>query len=714
MPTVPHILLLAPLLSIAAGAFAHAAPEEGPLQVVQVKASATAYDPRRDDTAAKIVVTHDEIVKQGDTSIGDVLKRLPGITIGGVPGRGGDIKMRGMGSGYTQILLNGDPAPPGFSLDGLAPDLIERIEIMRAASAEYSTQAIAGTINIVLRRAVVAAQRELKTTLQSEHGRPGGNANFSVSDKAGNLSYAVVSGLAWSTQDRPATGFTTFSDPAGAPLGRRDQASFMRGTYQGVNLAPRVNLTLGPDDSLAWQSFLAANEYGGPATERSITTLGAPPAFSSAVTSLAQRTVLARSDLTWTHKMADGARFDAKAGVSTGTRRVEREAFEYDRAATLALERRTTSRPRDQGVSASVKYATPVFGKHALTAGWDGAWSARTEHRIERDIAAGDPPANLNLAFDASVVRLALFAQDEWTISKQWSAYLGLRWEGVRTRSSGVENTSAVWSPLLQTLYKLPGSKQDQVRLALSRTYKAPFTNELLPRRLRAIENSATTPDEQGNPRLRPELAWGLDLAFEHYLQGGGLLSASAYLRRIEDNARNNIFLIDGLWVSMPINTGKAQAHGIELEAKFALKSVFKAAPAIDLRANLARNWSRLDTLPGPNNRLVSQTPVSANLGVDYKMDRLPLTLGASYSYQNGGPVRFSLNEFDYSTPKRLLDLYALARISPKVQLRLSVANALHQSYMTALTWVDADGARADATITPTAPVLRAALELKL
>jgi outer membrane receptor for ferrienterochelin and colicins len=707
MPGFPPVLLLALLT-------AQAAPEPAPLQVVEVKASAGAYDPGRDDTATKIVVTHADLVQQGDATIGDVLKRLPGITIGGVPGRAGEIRMRGMGSGYTQILLNGDPAPPGFSLDGLAPELIERIEIMRAASAEFSTQAIAGTINIVLKRLIVTAQRELKTTVQSERGRPGGNANLTVTGKASMWSYAIGAGVAWSTQARPATGLTTFSDPDGAALGRRDQFSSMHGTYQGVNLAPRVNLTLGPDDTLAWQSFLAANDYGGPGQEHTVTTLGAPPAFTRAATGLTQRTLLARTDVTWTHKLADGARFDAKAGVSTGTRTVAREAREYDADDALALQRRTWSRPRDRGVTASGKYVAATSGKHAVTAGWDGAWSGRTEHRIERDDTAGGPPASLDLAFDASVVRLALFVQDEWAITSQWSAYLGLRWEGIRTRSSGAENTSAVWSPLLQTLYKLPGSKQDQVRLALTRTYKAPFTNELLPRRIRAIENTATTPDEQGNPRLRPELAWGLDLAFEHYLAGGGLLSASGYLRRIKDNARNNIFLVDGVWVSMPINNGKAQAHGVELEAKLPLRSLSKTAPAIDLRANVARNWSRLDTLPGPNNRLVSQTPVSANLGLDYKLDRLPVTLGASYSFQNGGPVRFSLNEFDYTTPKRTLDLYALARFSPKAQLRLSVANALHQPYMSALTWVDASGARSDATITPTAPVWRATLELTL
>ncbi|MBC6436418.1 hypothetical protein FM036_47030 [Nostoc sp. HG1] len=92
-----------------------------------------------------MVVGQDEIEKYGDLSVGEVLKRLPGVTVNG------GIRMRGLGNGYTQTLLNGQRIPQGFSLDTLTPEMIERIEIMRASTAEFSTQAVAGTINIVLK-----------------------------------------------------------------------------------------------------------------------------------------------------------------------------------------------------------------------------------------------------------------------------------------------------------------------------------------------------------------------------------------------------------------------------------------------------------------------------------------------------------------------------------------------------------------------------------
>src|SRR5690349_9438218 len=123
------------------------AKQDGKIATVEVKGTGANYDPRRDDTASKTVLNADEIRKYGDDNVYDVLKRAPGVTV-----TGKTLRMRGLGEGYTQILVNGDRPPPGFSLDNLAPDQIERIEIIRAASAEYSMQAIAGTINIVLKK----------------------------------------------------------------------------------------------------------------------------------------------------------------------------------------------------------------------------------------------------------------------------------------------------------------------------------------------------------------------------------------------------------------------------------------------------------------------------------------------------------------------------------------------------------------------------------
>ncbi|MEW7849816.1 hypothetical protein AB2N08_14035 [Massilia aurea] len=51
-----------------------------PVAQVDIKGSSATYDPRRDDTATRIVVGRDELIRYGDRSLLDALKRVPGVT----------------------------------------------------------------------------------------------------------------------------------------------------------------------------------------------------------------------------------------------------------------------------------------------------------------------------------------------------------------------------------------------------------------------------------------------------------------------------------------------------------------------------------------------------------------------------------------------------------------------------------------------------------
>jgi outer membrane receptor for ferrienterochelin and colicins len=155
------LVILATLAPAVMLAHAQQTDSATPLPQVDVKGASTAYDARRDDTAMKIVVGRQELARYGDSNVLEVLRRLPGITVTST-GRDTQVQMRGLGGGYTQVLVNGEHMPAGFSLDTLSPDLIERIEVLRAQTADYAAQGIAGTINIVLRRSVRKSRREAK------------------------------------------------------------------------------------------------------------------------------------------------------------------------------------------------------------------------------------------------------------------------------------------------------------------------------------------------------------------------------------------------------------------------------------------------------------------------------------------------------------------------------------------------------------------------
>ncbi|CDG82606.1 tonB-dependent Receptor Plug domain protein [Janthinobacterium agaricidamnosum NBRC 102515 = DSM 9628] len=699
---------------------AHEKTPEPAVQSVEVKGALASYDPRRDDTASKIVVNSEEIQKYGDTSIMDVFKRLPGITVSGAAGRsGGEVRMRGLGSGYTQILLNGERAPAGFSLDSLSPDVIERIEILRAASAEFSTQSIAGTINVVLKKAVKTAQRELKASVADGRNGASGSLSLQLSDRHGDFSYSMSGSYYNGNYRYDAPYDENGLDALGTPNLLRYNQGYSSGRYEGVNLAPRLNWTLKGGDTLTAQFFINAGRSGNDSVSEADTVLGLRPVYDVSVNNFTSHNAFGRGDLTWVHKMAAGAKLELKVGVNGDRNTSDNRQTGASQGAGLLLNSSVATVGSGRGVSSTGKYSTPLFDGHALSAGWDGAYGTRDDERRQRDVdLPGSHPVNSDEGFDAAISRLAVYGQDEWTINQRWSLYAGLRWEGVQTRSAGdtfeaVSQRSSVWSPLLQTLWKLPDSKGDQLRFALTRTYKAPSASNLIPRRFTSTNNSQTDPDRQGNPELKPELALGLDASFDHYWAEGALLSASASMRRIDGYTRQGLLLLDQRWVSTPVNDGRATTRSIELEAKFPLRTVMHHAPAIDLRASLSRNWSRVEAVPGPDNRLDQQTPFSGNLGIDYKSAGGSLSAGASFSYRNGGAVRITENQRSWSTPRRDLEVYGVWKFDPKNQLRIAVSNLLAQDYASDSSYTDASGTLRRHSVSPGSAQVRATMEMK-
>lgn len=131
------------------------------------------------------------------------------------------------------------------------------------------------------------------------------------------------------------------------------------------------------------------------------------------------------------------------------------------------------------------------------------------------------------------------------------------------------------------------------------------------------------------------------------------MISVSASMRRIDNYTRTDIGespADPAKAISMSINNGTPTTRGLEFEAKFPLKSLIASAPAIDLRANVSRNWSSVDAVTWPNNRLDPQAPFSSTLALDYKAGKL--STGGSYSFRNGGLVRVSDEQTVYSIPR--------------------------------------------------------------
>jgi outer membrane receptor protein involved in Fe transport len=697
------------LLAVTACAYASETPE--PPQV-QIKASRD--DLRQRETTTAIVIPHADIVRQGDQTLADVLKRLPGVSIRGTPGQGGGIQMRGLGNGYTQILLNGEPVATGFSLDSIAPETIERIEILRSATAELSNQAVAGAINIILKKAATKGQRSVSASLARQAGASTPSVSGQISDQDGAFSYSLAATLTRKQNRKPFTDWQEQRTPDGTLALLRRTPQTENGRTDSLTLTPRLNWKLDGGDTLSWQSFAYLRRMDNLTVADEQALLGEHSEYPHNTANFVANFVMLRSDLNWTHRLDNGDKLEMKLGASTNRRTGTFDFHGMDADGAPKSRHHVDSGPVENTVTSTGTYRHPVGETHAIALGWDVSHGVRREDRDETlfDAAGVQISAN-NAVYSATVNRLAVFAQDEWQVTKRYSLYLGLRHERLDTVSRAaaanapdkLDSSSAVWSPSLQSRYEL--ENKDVLRLALSRTYKAPQLVRLVPRRYtKDNNNNQTNPDEQGNPLLRPELAWGLDAAYEHYLGDGALLSASVYARRIRDVTQWRLFEQDGIWVTAPFNDGKASSHGVELEAKLPLTK------ALDLRANLARNWSRVNNVPGPYNRLESQTPATANIGLDYRWSRW--ALGGNLNYQAGERERQSAETLSSTSPKRELDLYAVWKWQARTQLRLSASNLLRQQATENYSYTDAKGAVRTQRLTPGYATLRLMLEHQL
>jgi iron complex outermembrane receptor protein len=200
-------------------------------------------------------------------------------------------------------------------------------------------------------------------------------------------------------------------------------------------------------------------------------------------------------------------------------------------------------------------------------------------------------------------------------------------------------------------------------------------------------DNTWTQPDRTGNPNLKPELATGVDLAFERYLEQGGVLSANVFRRNISNLMRYTTRLENGRYVSSPQNVGDAVTQGLELEAKFRLNQWIDGAWPVDVRSNVSFFHSKVLDVPGPNNRLDQQPSSTGNLGGDYRLRSLPLTLGGNFNWNPAYDTRRTEQQWAHQGAKRVLDVYGLWRLSPSAGLRLTVSNLVPLNYVTGSTF---------------------------
>ena len=161
------------VLALCAGgvAFGAGAQTQQPQTLQRVEITGSNIKRINAETVAPVeVITREQIQRTGQPTIADVLRNIPGNTgsfgesfsNSFAPGAAG-ISLRGLGQKTTLVLINGRRMTGyGFAqnlqdsfvdLNSIPSSAVERVEILKdGASAIYGSDAIAGVVNIILRR----------------------------------------------------------------------------------------------------------------------------------------------------------------------------------------------------------------------------------------------------------------------------------------------------------------------------------------------------------------------------------------------------------------------------------------------------------------------------------------------------------------------------------------------------------------------------------
>ena len=649
----------------------------------------TTTELRKRSTAAKQIYDEEEIQKFGDVSIGDAIKRLPGVSLSG-----SGPALRGLGS-YTRILLNGEPAPPNFDLSNLTPSQVARIEVTRAATADQTAEAIGGTINIILKEPPRARTRDaqLRASYQYDHPALGANVSWGERIQGGTAFNLPFSYFEWNNFNAVRTASTVTAPGTPAAVGVRvsDQHPYGR----GYNFSPTLNWKIDDVSSLNTQAFITQGNWhwSDLANERIV--VSGQPVLADDARSQGQW-LNARIGTTYANNFDGDQRLELRANVQ-----FNKNDF-YSRAFRNGAERRVTAgESENPAFVQSGTYSRLVADSHTLTTGWNLEWREWTGRSRTTELGVPLLPLFEGQDVEARVSRYALFVQDEWDVNKRLSLYGGVRGERIETRSkvpgsNEPANQSTILSPMFHLKYKLDEKGDHLFRSSLTSTFKAPEPPQLLARPQvsgnytdLSRSNDALSPDRIGNPALKPELATGFDIAYERYFTGGGVASATVFYRHVRDLIRSQTTLQIVPWatasryVSKPVNFDSAHTFGLELEARgragTLLPFLIDAKTPLDVRASVNVYESRVKGVPGPDNRLDRQQPWSATVGLDYVVNGVlpgPIRMGGSIAFTPAYRTQQTGEQATSFARSRNIDLYINAPISQTASLRL-VANNL-------------------------------------
>jgi outer membrane receptor for ferrienterochelin and colicins len=613
-------------------------------------------------------------------TVGDMLKRVPGVGFLSDVLEYDGVRMRGLDSGYTKILINGRKMPGSgvdrsFFVDRIPAELVERIEIVRSSSADVSAEGIGGALNIVLKQdaqlnggyaragALYFDDEEVKPTFGAVYGGEAGDYHYTL-------------GLNAQGRHNPKSKVTDFSDDEGEFAARELESDVRDGTDYSLNGS--LKGPLGPFDLALSGNFVRTDR-----TEREDV-----QSFEINDDGELELDELAAQD---EDIEQSNYAFDAQLTLPVGSGKsalglsyarfeddIVSTEFEADPEDALEATGREINDSTDTEAGLTLSHTFDLttgslkIGIDYLDKNRDGNVTA---FEIDGDEIEDDTPADGLYEIDES--RLDPFVKYDARYGAL-ALEAGVRFEttdvDVRGDAGLASRSYEVVTPSLHLKWAV--SEATRLYASLARTVRRPDFDLIAPYELE--EEPAEEDNLRGNPNLEPERAWGLDAGLEHRLGEHGIVGLNFLYRDIDDVIEFTATgepSGNGGFVFTPQNVNDGQVWGVELDLSTPLTVMGLNETGVFL--NAAWLDSKIDDpILGVERRFQNQPDYIVNAGFIQSLPAVGAAFGATWR-QQGAAKQVVLGETRRTSYDGDLELFVEKRLGNTWTARLAASNLL-------------------------------------
>lgn len=572
------------------------------------------YRNRSEEAEPVLVYGEDYFQRFEPLTAGDALKRVPSVTFLSDVIESDGARLRGLDPGYTQILINGEKVPGtnadrSFFLDRIPAELVKQVEIVRSSSARRSGDAVAGTLNIVLRDAFTMDGGYVRGGgLLFDDGKvkPTGGLYWGGKVGPGRLLAGINVQGRYNPKKKLSLRFD--DSPENNPdyatedfNNREDQTDTRNGTDYAGNLSYAI-------EGATTKFEISGNyvrtdrtedersrEYEDPTT---ITgpVRGTPPGALTVdnhnVNDIDQESWSVQGKLNQEWSAGETKLRLGFSRFQDDQNEFERE-IEFDRAVPRFTGDLAIRHVVDKELFAGIDHEIPVGDQLKIVLGGFMQNKKRdtliTEGRDRYNLTAaahaydqftrspdeffrGDPTQAPIVGGDSFIEekRRDLFALVEGDSGAvKWEA--GLRWENTDV---AIDDFEANASSRTKYDYLLPSASvkidvgAGRITASAARTMRRPRFDYISPA---LLEAELGDNDLLGNPLLKPETAWGGDLGYEHHLGRTGVVGVNVFYRKVKnlvELANTGVEGSEGVgtFVYQPRNSGNGKVWGIEFD----------------------------------------------------------------------------------------------------------------------------------------------------